>query len=83
MADGNMGNLFVSLGIKDEMSNALQKIIKEMKGVDQATQEAKKRGEELVSSLNSINGNNFSKVFIGAKTKCVKMNETLNQWKAL
>ena len=31
MADGNMGNLFVSLGIKDEMSNALQKIIKEMK----------------------------------------------------
>lgn len=63
MADGNMGNLFVSLGIKDEMSNALQKIIKEMKGVDQATQEAKKRGEELVSSLNSINGNNFSKVF--------------------
>lgn len=63
MADGNMGNLFVSLGIKDEMSNALQKIIKEMKGVDQATQDAKKRGEELVSSLNSINGNNFSKVF--------------------
>lgn len=63
MADGNMGNLFVSLGIKDEMSNALQKIIKEMKGVDQATQEAKKRGEELVSSLNSINGNNFAKVF--------------------
>ena len=63
MAGGNMGNLFVSLGIKDEMSNALQKIIKEMKGVDQATQEAKKRGEELVSSLNSINGNNFSKVF--------------------
>lgn len=58
-----MGNLFVSLGIKDEMSNALQKIIKEMKGVDQATEEAKKRGEELVSSLNSINGNNFSKVF--------------------
>lgn len=66
MADGNMGNLFVSLGIKDEMSNALQKIIKEMKGVDQATQDAKKRGEELVSSLNSINGNNFSKVFRGA-----------------
>lgn len=63
MAGGNMGNLFVSLGIKDEMSNALQKIIKEMKVVDQATQEAKKRGEELVSSLNSINGNNFSKVF--------------------
>lgn len=63
MADGNMSNLFVSLGIKDEMSNALQKIIKEMKGVDQATQDAKKRGEELVSSLNSINGNNFSKVF--------------------
>lgn len=47
MADGNMGNLFVSLGIKDEMSNALQKIIKEMKGVDQATQEAKNEEKNL------------------------------------
>lgn len=25
----------------------------------------------------------FLSFFIGGKTKCVKMNETLNQWKAL
>jgi len=63
MADGNLGSLFMSLGIKDEMSNTLQKIIKEMKGVDQATLDVKKRGEELVNSINNINGSNFSKIF--------------------
>lgn len=63
MAGGNLGDLFISLGIKDEMSKTLQKIVKGMNGVDQATQDAKKRGEELVRSLNNINANNFSKVF--------------------
>lgn len=63
MADGNLGNLFISLGIKDEMSKTLQKIVKGMNGVDQATQDAKKRGEELIASLNRANGNNFSKIF--------------------
>ena len=63
MSGGNLGDLFISLGIKDEMSKTLQKIVKGMNGVDQATQDAKKRGEELVASLNQINGNNFSKIF--------------------
>lgn len=63
MAGGNLGDLFISLGIKDEMSKTIQKIVKGMNGVDQATQDAKKRGEELVASLNQINGNNFSKIF--------------------
>lgn len=63
MAGGNLGDLFISLGIKDEMSKTLQKIVKGMNDVDQATQDAKKRGEELVASLNQINGNNFSKIF--------------------
>lgn len=63
MASGNLGDLFISLGIKDEMSKTLQKIVKGMNGVDQATQDAKKRGEELIASLNRANGNNFSKIF--------------------
>lgn len=63
MAGGNMGDLFVSLGIKDEMSKTLEKIIKGMNGVDQATQDAKKRGEELLDSLNKINKNDFAKTF--------------------
>lgn len=63
MAGGNLGDLFISLGIKDEMSKTLQKIVNGMNGVDKATQDAKKRGDELVASLNQINGNNFSKIF--------------------
>lgn len=63
MASGDLGDLFISLGIKDEMSKTLQKIVKGMNGVDQATQDAKKRGEELIASLNRANGNNFSKIF--------------------
>ena len=63
MAGGNLGDLFISLGIKDEMSKTLQKIVKGMNGVDQATQDAKKHGEELITSLNQANGNNFSKIF--------------------
>ena len=63
MAGGNMGDLFVSLGIKDEMSKTLEKIVKGMNGVDQATQDAKKRGEELLDSLNKINKNDFAKTF--------------------
>ena len=31
MAGGNLGDLFISLGIKDEMSKTLQKIVKGMK----------------------------------------------------
>ena len=58
-----MGDLFVSLGIKDEMSKTLEKIVKGMNGVDQATQDAKKRGEELLDSLNKINKNDFAKTF--------------------
>ena len=64
MASGNLGDLFISLGIKDEMSKTLQKIVKGMNGVDQATQDAKKRGEELIASLNRANGNNFSILLI-------------------
>lgn len=63
MAGGNMGDLFVSLGIKDEISKTLEKIVKGMNGVDQATQDAKKRGEELLDSLNKINKNDFAKTF--------------------
>lgn len=73
MASGNLGDLFVSLGIKDEMSATLRKIVNGMKGVDQATLDAKKRGEDLIKSLNGINGSNFLKVFRDA-TKYIEDN---------
>lgn len=63
MADGNIGSLWLSLGIRDEMSKAIEKITKGMRGVDEATQKAKREGESLVKALEGINGNNFARVF--------------------
>lgn len=51
MAGGNLGDLFISLGIKDEMSKTLQKIVKGMNGVDQATQDAKNVVRSLSPAL--------------------------------
>ncbi len=66
MADGNMGSLYTTLGIRDEMTKTLRKIVSEMKGVDEETQKAKRAGWELMRSLNNINADNFSKVFKNA-----------------
>lgn len=63
MADGNIGSLWLSLGIRDEMSKAIENITKGMRGVDEATQKAKREGESLVKALEGINGNNFARVF--------------------
>lgn len=63
MADGNIGSLWLSLGIRDEMSKAIEKITKGMRGVDEATQKAKREGESLVKALEGINENNFARVF--------------------
>lgn len=63
MADGNIGSLWLSLGIRDEMSKAIEKITKGMRGVDEATQKAKREGESLVKALEGINGNDFARVF--------------------
>lgn len=63
MADGNIGSLWLSLGIRDEMSKAIEKITKGMRGVDEATQKAKREGDSLVKALEGINGNDFARVF--------------------
>ena len=63
MADGNIGSLWLSLGIRDEMSKTIEKITKGMRGVDEATQKAKREGESLVKALEGINVNDFARVF--------------------
>lgn len=63
MADGNIGSLWLSLGIRDEMSKAIEKITKGMRGVDEVTQKAKREGESLVKALEGVNGTNFARVF--------------------
>ena len=72
MADGNIGSLWLSLGIRDEMSKAIEKITKGMKGVDEATQKARREGESLVRALEGVNGNNFARVFREANAYIAK-----------
>lgn len=78
MADGNIGSLWLSLGIRDEMSKAIEKITKGMRGVDEATQKAKREGESLVKALEGINGNNFAGVFREANAYIAKNSKEIS-----
>lgn len=77
MADGNIGSLWLSLGIRDEMSKAIEKITKGMRGVDEATQKAKREGEGLVKALEGVNGNNFARIFREANAYILKNSSDL------
>ncbi len=79
MADGNIGSLWLSLGIRDEMSKAIEKITKGMRGVDEATQKAKREGESLVKALEGINGNNFARVFREANAYIAENSKEISQ----
>lgn len=78
MADGNIGSLWLSLGIRDEMSKTIEKITKGMRGVDEATQKAKREGESLVKALEGINGNNFARVFREANAYIAKNSKEIS-----
>lgn len=78
MADGNIGSLWLSLGIRDEMSKAIEKITKGMKGVDEATQKARREGESLVRALEGVNGNNFARVFREANAYIAKNSKEIS-----
>ncbi len=78
MADGNVGSLWVSLGVKDEMTKALEKIVKGMNGVDDAAKAARKRGEELMKSLEGVNEVNFARVFREANEYIAKNSNGIN-----
>lgn len=78
MADGNIGSLWLGLGIRDEMSKAIEKITKGMRGVDEATQKAKREGESLVRALEGVNGNNFARVFREANAYIAKNSKEIS-----
>ncbi len=78
MADGNIGSLWLSLGIRDEMSKAIEKITKGMRGVDEATQKAKRDGEGLVKALENVNGNNFARIFREANAYIAKNSKEIS-----
>lgn len=50
---------------------------------NQAVQQTKKITGNVSDAMGPIIGATVKVKGIGGKTKCVKMNETLNQWKAL
>lgn len=79
MADGNIGSLWLSLGIRDEMSKAIEKITKGMRGVDEATQKAKREGESLVKALEGVNGTNFARVFREANAYIAENSKEISQ----
>lgn len=56
-----------------------ERFVEEMKRVESLTTEQRKANREKLQAEIAV----LDKECIGGKTKCVKMNETLNQWKAL
>ena len=79
MADGNIGSLWLSLGIRDEMSKAIEKITKGMTGVDEVTQKARREGESLVRALEGVNGTNFARVFREANAYIAENSKEISQ----
>ena len=60
MADGNVGSLFMTLGIKDEISAALKNIGNKLKGTNEA---AEKVNASLQKQVETANKGNFGEVF--------------------
>jgi hypothetical protein len=60
------------------MSKAIEKITKGMRGVDEATQKAKREGESLVRALEGVNGNNFARVFREANAYIAKNSKEIS-----
>lgn len=60
MANGNMGDLFITLGLKDELTRSLGKIVNDLNKTDAA---AKQVGSTLIRELNSAKNVNPAKTF--------------------
>ena len=74
MADGNVGSLFMTLGIKDEISAALKTIENKLKGTNEA---AEKINASLQKQVETVNKSNFGEVFNKAIAHIKEYNEDL------
>ena len=74
MADGNIGSLFMTLGIKDEISAALKTIENKLKGTNEA---AEKINASLQKQVETVNKSNFGEVFNKAIAHIKEYNEDL------
>ena len=51
MADGNLGSIWMSLGIKENVTDSLKKVQKALSGTDEGAKAAKKEIKDLLASL--------------------------------
>ena len=63
MADGNVGSLFMTLGLKDEISIGLDKVAKKLSGEQKYTNELQSEIANLRKELKSVSGTDISGPF--------------------
>ena len=63
MADGNVGSLFMTLGLKDEISIGLDKVAKKLSGAQKYTNELQSEVANLRRELKSVSGTDISGPF--------------------
>lgn len=63
MADGNVGSLFMTLGLKDEISIGLDKVAKKLSGAQKYTDELRNEVANLRKELKSVSGTDISEPF--------------------
>ena len=63
MADGNVGSLFMTLGLKDEISIGLDKVTKKLSSAQKYTDDLQKEVENLRKELKSASGTDISGPF--------------------
>lgn len=63
MADGNVGSLFMTLGLKDEISIGLDKVAKKLSGAQKYTNELQSEIANLRKELRSVSGTDISGPF--------------------
>lgn len=63
MADGNVGSLFMTLGLKDEISIGLDKVAKKLSGAQKYTNELQSEVANLRKELKSVSGTDISGPF--------------------
>lgn len=77
MADGNVGSLFMTLGLKDEISIGLDKVAKKLSGAQKYTNELQSEIANLRKELKSVSGTDISGPFRKSLEFIKKYDESL------
>ena len=63
MADNNLGSLFLTLGLKEEISSGLDKVVKKLSRTQQYSKELQTEIDNLRQSLKNASGTDLSEPF--------------------